>query len=102
MASVVDDFRQYLVHTKKATQNTVDSYLRDVNQYIAFCSSAGVSPEEADSKLVYRYLDFLTMRAKSDATKSRMIASVRCFYRYLISVGLAAGDPADGVKMKSA
>ncbi len=102
MVRYADDFRQYLVHTKKATQNTVDSYLRDVNQYLSFCSSAGVLPEQADSALVYRYLEFLTMRSKSDATKSRMIASVRCFYRYLMSIGIAACDPAEGVKIKAA
>ena len=33
MADMCDAFREYLVSVKKASTNTVDSYMRDIHQY---------------------------------------------------------------------
>ncbi len=95
-------FKQYLLERKKASSNTVDSYLRDLHQFLSFCASSNMDVTAADTAFLHRYLDYLTVHAKSDATKTRIIASIRCFYRYLAEQGAVSLNPADGIKLKKA
>ena len=41
MQSYVDIFTEYLRDVKKASENTVLSYIRDLNKYIAFQNANG-------------------------------------------------------------
>ncbi|MBQ7726898.1 MAG: tyrosine recombinase [Clostridia bacterium] len=100
MTAYADDFRQYLIHTKKASPNTVDSYSRDVTQFLSYCAAVKAVPEHVDHETLCRYLETLTLKSKSEATKTRVIASVRCFYRFLNMQGMIAQNPADGLKIK--
>jgi integrase/recombinase XerD len=43
---------------------------------------------------------YLQKSGKSGSTISRFLASVRCFFQYLISAGYASGNPASGIKLK--
>ena len=100
MADMCEAFREYLVSVKKASANTVESYMRDINQYSAYCASKKTAPEAADSAFVKKYVDYLSGKGKSDATVSRTVASIRCYYRFLISKNIAAENPVNGIKLK--
>lgn len=96
-------FKQYLIEVKKSSSNTVESYMRDLNRFVRFCTAKNyTSPERVDVELLRGYLDLLSNEGKSEATLTRIIASVRCFYRYLISQGVTSKNPADAIKMKKA
>lgn len=96
-------FRAYLKEEKKASDNTIESYMRDINQFSEYCTAAGITDSlAADTELIHRYLDYLSVMGKSDATKSRITASLRCYYRYLLSQGLIAENPVEGIKLKKA
>ena len=100
MTDYADKFRDYLLNVKKSSANTVESYMRDINQYLSYCGASSKKVETADSGVLRAYIDYLSLAGKSEATKSRIVASVRCFYRFLISNGIAKSNPADGIKLQ--
>lgn len=102
MSKLCEEFKEYLISVKKASSNTVESYMRDINQYLSYCASSNKEPSSADVSVLQSYLDFLSVKGKSEATKTRILASLRCYYRYLISVGLVKENPADKIKLKKA
>ena len=100
MADMCDAFREYLVSEKKASTNTVDSYMRDIHQYSAYCASKNTEPAAADASFIKKYVEYLAVMGKSDATVTRTVASVRCYYRFLISKSIIEENPVNGIKLK--
>lgn len=79
MTDFSEEFRKYLLETKKSSSNTVESYMRDVNQFLSYCTEHGKNVLAADCTVLNTYLEYLSAMGKSEATKSRTIASLRCF-----------------------
>lgn len=100
MTDYIAAYKAYLLNVKKSSSNTVESYTRDVNQYSEYCSSLGKSVEKIGSDDFHGYLDYLTALGKSEATKTRILASLRCFYKFMVSEGFCEENPADAVKIK--
>lgn len=98
--SDTDKFKEYLLKVKKSSANTVESYLRDVNQYSAYCAASGKSINSTDNAFLRGYLDYLTAMGKSEATKTRILASLRCYYKYLTQNGISNADPVEGIKLQ--
>lgn len=103
MKDYIEAFKSYLLNEKKASSNTVESYLRDINQLISYCSLKNIDDMASLSNAEFKlYLEFLSANGKSEATKTRNIASVRCYYRFLVSKGFSSANPVDGIKVKKA
>lgn len=99
MADFSEEFRKYLLETKKSSTNTVESYMRDVNQFLSYCTEQGKDVSAVDCSVLNTYLEYLSAMGKSEATKSRTVASLRCFYRFLSARGLSESNPVEGIKM---
>ena len=96
-------FREYLINQKSNSVNTRDSYLRDVSFYLEYLSKNGIaSPILADDAVVDQYVQHLRSLNRSATTISRNIASVRCFYKFLIFRGEMDSNPAKSVKLEKA
>ncbi|MBQ6825487.1 MAG: tyrosine recombinase [Clostridia bacterium] len=94
-------FENYLYNDKKSSENTVVSYIRDINQFYSYCTSKNIKDiAKTDKKFITGYLDFLEKIGKSEATKSRILASLRCFYRFLLSRGFCETNPVEDFKVK--
>jgi integrase/recombinase XerD len=103
MKDYIDIFKSYLLNEKKASSNTVESYLRDINQFSAYCAASKINDTaELNSESLQKYLEYLTVIGKSDATKSRIVASLRCYYRVLISKSIVTDNPVNSIKVKKA
>lgn len=89
-------YAHYLTEEKRASANTLSSYLRDVTQYLHWLEGEGVSPEQAAQKDVESYTRFLSAKGKSAATVTRSLASLKSFYSYLIAEGRVSVNPARG------
>ena len=89
-----EKFNDYLVNVKKASSNTLSSYLRDIRQFGEYLDShEDVGYAEADETVLGNYITWLRNAGKSVATVSRNIASLKCFYSYLVSQRLANSNP---------
>ncbi len=89
-----DLFNDYLVNVKKASSNTLSSYLRDIRQlgdYLASHDLPGYA--DASEEELGEYISALRSAGKSVATVSRNIASLKCFYSFLLSRHLVDSNP---------
>lgn len=92
---IVGKFESYLIDVKKVSENTLVSYLRDVNQYVTYLEHvAETDITEADNETVNEYVQWLKRDGKSVATMSRCVASLKCFYGYLLSESIVKSNPA--------
>lgn len=103
MKNYIEIFKSYLVNDKRASRNTLESYLRDITQFSDYCTNSGISDIAlVNSKQLQNYIEYLNILGKSDATKSRIVASLRCFYRVLLNKSVITESPLNGIKVKKA
>lgn len=101
MENSIRVFNSYLINEKKSSNNTIESYMRDVLQFSDFCTSNNINEiKNIDKSLVEKYLKYLTAVSKSESTKLRTIATLRAFFRCLTAKGLFDGNPLDGISVK--
>lgn len=91
------DYEAYLITEKKASSNTLCSYLRDVGQYTHWLEGEGLTPEQAEQADIERYVKNLSGRGKSVATVTRSLASMKSFYAFLLGAGFVELNPAKGI-----
>lgn len=94
MTDILQRFKNYLCVNKKSSASTVEAYLRDVKQFIEYRSSDFTS---VTAKEINEYINSLN---KSEATKARIIASLRAFFNCLIENGELADNPTNSIKLK--
>ncbi len=103
MQDYILDFEAYLKNVKKSSKNTLESYLRDIGQFSAYCSLNKLkSLGSVDSDVVEKFFEYLTVLGKSQSTVSRCAASLRAYFAYLHSNGHIKANPIVKVKVKSA
>lgn len=87
------EYKAFLTDEKHASENTVNSYLRDVHQFAAYCENKDLTIEEVSRDNVCSYLQHLTNIGKSPATVSRCTASLKSYYAFLIDQKVVAETP---------
>ena len=90
-------YEEYLTTEKKASANTVSSYMRDVQQFAGAMEMLEIPLTEVLPGDVERYAQSLLKKGKSAATVTRAMASVKSFYLCLQKTGYAGSNPARGV-----
>lgn len=99
MEDFCSGFSDYLVNRKSVSANTLESYVRDVSHFISYLQSVGVEdPSEVDTEKMNSYIESLKLNNRSSATIIRNIASIRCFYQYMVLAGRAVSNPAKTVR----
>lgn len=100
MDEKLDEFEEYLKDKKSASLSTLQSYRRDISQFFTYLGEIGVSgAESADTEVLHEYLEHMKNMGKSSATVSRFIASIRCYYQYLLLKGNVRENPAAALKI---
>ena len=95
---ITEDFIEYLKKVKKMSPNTVEAYKRDIDAFSRFLGERGKSLESATNTDVVAYLMDLKADGKSKSTVNRKLASLRIFYRYLLSMKKIFEDPTEEIK----
>ena len=97
MSELLDLYEDYLRTEKKASANTVSSYLRDMHQFEAAMQEQELELTEVLTQEVEHYAAALTRKGRSAATVTRSIASIKSFYSCLVTLGIMDHNPAKGV-----
>ncbi|GHV06941.1 tyrosine recombinase XerD [Clostridia bacterium] len=97
MQDYLQDFERYLKDEKHRAENTLLSYMRDVNQFGRFI---GKPLAEAKRVNIDDYMSSLNAHGKSQATVTRSVASLKCFYQYLVKIGAVAANPVSGITLQ--
>lgn len=90
-------YETYLTTEKKASANTLSSYLRDIGQYLSWLEGEGLTAGQAEQEDIERYVKHLSGKGKSVATVTRSLASMKSFYGFLMGAGVVTENPARGI-----
>lgn len=91
-------FLTYLEKEKKASENTLLAYSRDVKAFEAYLAKRKIGLEKATETDVTEYIMGLGKSGRSRATTNRKLASLRAAYSFLIKKGTIKTDPTSGIK----
>lgn len=89
-------YEDWLAREKRASVNTLSSYLRDVRQFSLWLDGERIEVTQADQSDVKRYAQYLERKGKSNATVVRSVASLKSFYSYMMAVHSVSVNPAKG------
>ncbi len=94
MQAYVDEYASFMTNVRHKAENTIESYKRDVKQYIAYLDNSGVKDLSATTKTtVLSYLLELQKEGRASSTVSRTLASLRSFYVFMLQNGTVKTDP---------
>ena len=99
MNQLISSFTVYLDQEKKVSKNTLESYKRDITQYLTYLTHIEIQNVFLTNKTtVITYLLYLQKNGKSTATISRSLASIRSFYKFLLLNKLIESDPTNNLE----
>ena len=91
MEELVKKYVEYLKKNKELSNNTLQSYKKDVEQYTRYLKD--INFEILRKESVVKYISSLRDKDKKNTTISRKLASIRSFYQYLLVNKIVKEDP---------
>ena len=99
MVDYIDDFVCFMNTAKKKSDNTIQSYKRDVQKYISYLDNSGITDiQETTRTTVLTYLLSLQKQGRATSTVSRTLASLRSYYLFITQSGTAMSDPTQNLE----
>lgn len=90
-------FLEFLKNDKKLSDNTLQSYRRDVEQYYNYVNTNKINYLKINEEGIKKYLEYLQEVGKKNSTISRSLASIRSFYHFLVRTKKAKKDPTEAI-----
>ena len=91
-------FLEFLKDDKKLSDNTLQSYRRDITQYEEYLEKNRLNYIKITEEDIREYMSYLQEENKKKSTISRSLASIRSFYQYLIRVKKVKKDPTKNIE----
>ena len=91
-------FLEFLQKDKKLSNNTLQSYKRDITQYESYINEENLQYLKVTKDDIKNYLENLKNIGKKTSTISRNLASIRSFYQYLVRTKKIKEDPTEGIQ----
>ncbi len=91
-------FLEFLQKDKKLSDNTLQSYKRDITQYESYINEENLQYLKVTKEDIKNYLENLKNIGKKTSTISRNLASIRSFYQYLVRTKKIKEDPTEGIQ----
>lgn len=98
MEKHIKQFLDFLQNEKKLSNNTLQSYNRDINQYKEYLEKNNINYLKVDNEQINTYMKYLQDIGKKTSTISRNLASIRSFYQYLIRIKKIKHDPTENIQ----
>lgn len=89
-------YRTYIKLEKRLADHTVESYMRDLQQFAHFILRLyDVPPRKVESTMIERYLAWLYERGRESTSQARMLSGLRSFFNYLLLTDVITASPAE-------
>ncbi len=100
MEHQIEEFITYLQNTKRASQNTVASYRRDLHKLTVYLSEEHdlFSWKEVTHTHLVSYMLYMDRENFAASTISRNLAVIRSYFQYLLKYKLVEDNPAEALK----
>jgi integrase/recombinase XerD len=89
----IELFLVYLEKEKELSANTLESYRRDIRQFEAYLKEHNLFLDKVTKTIIITYLISLQKLGKATSTISRNLASIRCFYQFMMNSRYIDSDP---------
>lgn len=95
--SYIKGYENYLKIEKSLSKNTVDAYLRDIRKLNAFFNNeeSNLKINDIEYENFQSYLSFLNTSKINARSQSRVVSSIRSFFKYLILEKIISENPSD-------
>lgn len=95
LSSLIEEFLRYLLIDKGYSNNTIESYKRDLEKFLIFNNDKDISSiKNSDLKEYIKYLNEENLNEKSIA---RNISSIKSFYKFLVIQKYINNNPSDSI-----
>ena len=91
-------FLEFLKQDKKLSENTLQSYRRDIEQYQSYVEKNRINFVKVTQEDINDYMEFLKEENKKESTISRSLASIRSFYQFLLRNKKVKKDPTKSIE----
>lgn len=99
MNTYVKEYTSFMTDIRHKSLNTVESYKRDVTQYITYLDGTGVTDISSTTKTtVLSYLLYLQKEGRASSTVSRTLASLRSYYLFMMQNGVVKSNPTSNLE----
>ena len=98
MEKQIKSFLEFLQNDKRLSDNTLQSYRRDILQYKEYVETNKINYTKVSKAEIKKYLEHLQDLNKKTSTISRNLASIRSFYQFLLRNKKVTEDPTEGIQ----
>ncbi len=98
MEKQVKLFLEFLQNDKKVSDNTLQSYRRDIVYFTKYVEEGNMNYAKLDEQDIKDYLQHLQEVGKKSSTVSRHLASIRSFYQFLVKNKKVKVDPTNNIQ----
>ena len=98
MDKQINSFLEFIQKDKKFSDNTYQSYRRDILQYKSYVETNNINFSKVKSEDIKTYLKYLQDLNKKSSTISRNLASIRLFYQFELRNNKIKEDPTEGIQ----
>ena len=95
---ILDAFIDNIWIEKGLSQNTLDSYRSDLEQFSKWLKKNNLSYIKTSKKEILSYLSFLFQKGLGSKTVARKLSSLKSFFRYLVFKSIIPNDPSSEVE----
>lgn len=93
MDGVIKEFINNLTYSKPLSKNTVESYSRDLKQFLEYLKNEGLDYKKVKRTNIIAYTIYLQKMGKATSSILRTMATIRAFYKENIKKGIIDIDP---------
>ncbi len=95
------DFENYLTNVKKASNSTLESYMRDVSKLINYCHmNKIIHISDISSDVIKKFNEYMIFSGQSESSVARANASLRCYFKFLIKENIISISPMDNIEKR--
>jgi len=98
MEKTVVKYLKFLAEEKRASQNTLSSYRRDLLRFAEYMKEYKLNYLSLNNTDILTYMNRMQEEGMSPATVSRNLASIRSFYIYLMRKKKVSDDPTFNIR----
>lgn len=88
-----EDFYTYLKNEKNISENSFLSYKRDIKKFFSYIAECGTDAKKCEKDDIEKFLSDMKSKKLSEASISRMICTLRCFFGFLKAKGEICESP---------
>lgn len=100
LAGACDEYLGYLAIERGSSENTVESYGRDLRRYIEFLRGRGItSPEDVTRSDIEAHLAELTDAGLAASSVQRAVSAIKGFHRFMVMEHICENHPSADIAL---